>query len=151
MSALHGAHARLHFGSRRDPFTGRPDSHPGLDISGNTGDPVYATADGRVATAARTGDYGNLVVIEHAFGLTTRYGHLSRIAVAPGTEVKRGHVIGSTDATADSVKDNPITPEQLAATLYERLGIDYRKVYETPIGRPLKFVNDAEPVRELYA
>lgn len=90
------------FGSRRDPFTGRPDSHPGLDISGSTGDPVYATADGRIATAARTGDYGNLVVIEHAFGLTTRYGHLSKIAVTPGAEVKRGHVIGYVGSTGRS-------------------------------------------------
>jgi murein DD-endopeptidase MepM/ murein hydrolase activator NlpD len=94
------------FGSRSDPFTGRPDSHPGLDISGNLGDPVYATADGRVHTAARTGDYGNLVVIEHAFGLTTRYGHLSRIAVAPGTEVKRGHVIGYVGSTGRSTSSH---------------------------------------------
>lgn len=94
------------FGSRSDPFTGRPDSHPGLDISGNTGDPVYATADGRVATAARTGDYGNLVVIEHAFGLTTRYGHLSKIAVAPGAEIKRGHVIGYVGSTGRSTSSH---------------------------------------------
>jgi len=94
------------FGSRTDPFTGRPDSHPGLDISGNTGDPVYATADGRVATASRTGDYGNLVVIEHAFGLTTRYGHLSRIAVAAGAEVKRGDVIGYVGSTGRSTSSH---------------------------------------------
>ena len=94
------------FGSRQDPFTGRPDSHPGLDISGNMGDSVFATADGRVATAARTGDYGNLVVIEHAFGLTTRYGHLSRIAVAPGAEVKRGAVIGYVGSTGRSTSSH---------------------------------------------
>ena len=94
------------FGSRSDPFTGRPDSHPGLDISGNTGDPVFATADGRVATAGRTGDYGNLVVVEHAFGLTTRYGHLSRIAVAAGAEVKRGAVIGYVGSTGRSTSSH---------------------------------------------
>jgi murein DD-endopeptidase MepM/ murein hydrolase activator NlpD len=94
------------FGSRSDPFTGRPDSHPGLDISGSTGDPVYATADGRIATAGRTGDYGNLVVIEHAFGLTTRYGHLSKIAVEAGTEVKRGHVIGYVGSTGRSTSSH---------------------------------------------
>ena len=94
------------FGSRSDPFTGRPDSHPGLDISGNTGDSVFATADGRVAIAARTGDYGNLVVIEHAFGLTTRYGHLSRIAVAAGAEVKRGAVIGYVGSTGRSTSSH---------------------------------------------
>ena len=94
------------FGSRSDPFTGRPDSHPGLDISGNTGDPVYATADGRVASAGRTGDYGNLVVLEHAFGLTTRYGHLSRIGVAPGAQVKRGDVIGYVGSTGRSTSSH---------------------------------------------
>ena len=90
------------FGSRPDPFTGRPDSHPGLDISGKTGDPVYATADGTVHTAARTGDYGNLVIVEHAFGLTTRYGHLSRIAVTRGAAVKRGQVLGYVGSTGRS-------------------------------------------------
>jgi murein DD-endopeptidase MepM/ murein hydrolase activator NlpD len=94
------------YGSRPDPFTGRPDSHPGLDISGKTGDPVYATADGRVHTAARTGDYGNLVVIEHAFGLTTRYGHLSKIATTPGAEVKRGQVIGYVGSTGRSTSSH---------------------------------------------
>ena len=94
------------FGSRSDPFTGRPDSHPGLDISGHTGDSVFATADGHVATAARTGDYGNLVVIEHAFGLTTRYGHLSRIAVTAGAEVKRGAIIGYVGSTGRSTSSH---------------------------------------------
>ena len=75
---------------------------PGNMDPGTTGDPVYATADGRVATAGRTGDYGNLVVIEHAFGLTTRYGHLSRIAVPAGAEVKRGAVIGYVGSTGRS-------------------------------------------------
>jgi murein DD-endopeptidase MepM/ murein hydrolase activator NlpD len=90
------------FGVRSDPFTGRQASHPGLDISGKTGDPVYATADGRVATAGRTGDYGNLVIIEHAFGLTTRYGHLSRFNVKPGASVRRGDVIGYVGSTGRS-------------------------------------------------
>ncbi len=71
--------------------------------------------------------------------------------VIGGGGFKRGHVIGATDATADSVKDDPITPEQLTATLYERLGVDYRQVYETSIGRPLKLVDEAEPIRKLYA
>ena len=71
--------------------------------------------------------------------------------VIGGGGFTRGQVIGSTDAIADEVKDDPHTPEQLAATLYERLGVDYNKVYETSIGRPLKLVNDAEPIRKLYA
>src|SRR6185436_2083838 len=69
------------FGGRSDPFTGEPGYHQGLDISTEKGQPVYATADGTVQAASYTGDYGNLIVIKHGFGLVTRYGHLSRYNV----------------------------------------------------------------------
>lgn len=87
------------FGGRSDPFTGEPGFHQGLDISTDRGQPVYATADGAVESAAYTGEYGNLVVLKHAFGLATRYGHLSRFAVKRGQRVKRGDVIGHVGAT----------------------------------------------------
>jgi murein DD-endopeptidase MepM/ murein hydrolase activator NlpD len=87
------------FGGRSDPFTGEPGFHQGLDISTEKGQPVYATADGTVESASYTGDYGNLIVIKHDFGLTTRYGHLSGFAVKPGQTVKRGEVIGYVGAT----------------------------------------------------
>jgi murein DD-endopeptidase MepM/ murein hydrolase activator NlpD len=87
------------FGGRSDPFTGEPGFHQGLDISLEKGSPVYATADGRVDSAAYTGDYGNLIVLEHEFGLTTRYGHLSAFAVKPGQTVRRGDIIGSIGST----------------------------------------------------
>ena len=87
------------FGGRSDPFSGEPAFHQGLDISTEKGQPVYATADGTVETASYTGDYGNLIVIKHGFGLVTRYGHLSRYNVKPGSQVKRGHVIGFVGAT----------------------------------------------------
>ena len=87
------------FGGRSDPFTGEPGFHQGLDISTDRGQPVYATADGTVESAAYTGEYGNLVVLKHAFGLATRYGHLSRFAVKAGQTVKRGDVIGHVGAT----------------------------------------------------
>jgi murein DD-endopeptidase MepM/ murein hydrolase activator NlpD len=87
------------FGGRSDPFSGEPAFHQGLDISTEKGQPVYATADGTVETASYTGDYGNLVVIKHGFGLVTRYGHLSRYNVKPGSRVKRGDVIGFVGAT----------------------------------------------------
>ncbi|MGE3704553.1 MAG: M23 family metallopeptidase [Vicinamibacterales bacterium] len=90
------------FGRRSDPITGKPDFHEGLDISTDKGNPVIATADGTVATAAYSGDYGNLVVLEHDFGLTTRYGHLSRFNVKPGQQVKRGDVIGYVGSTGRS-------------------------------------------------
>jgi murein DD-endopeptidase MepM/ murein hydrolase activator NlpD len=87
------------YGSRSDPFTGRPDSHPGLDISADRGDPVHATADGKVERAGWSGDYGNLVVVTHNFGLSTRYAHLSKVSVKAGADVKRGDIIGYVGAT----------------------------------------------------
>lgn len=87
------------YGYRDDPFTGQRDFHPAVDISTRKGQPVYATATGRVTRASRNGAYGNLVEIDHGFGLTTRYGHLSEFVVATGDTVVRGDVIGSVGAT----------------------------------------------------
>jgi hypothetical protein len=86
-------------GPRRDPVSGAADFHAGLDIVGDRGEPVYATAAGRVEQASYSGAYGNLIVIDHGFGLETRYGHLSRFNVKPGTRVNRGDVIGALGAT----------------------------------------------------
>jgi murein DD-endopeptidase MepM/ murein hydrolase activator NlpD len=87
-------------GFRRDPVTGAAsDYHGGLDIAGEKGQPVYATASGTVATAGYRGDYGNLVVIDHGFGLESKYGHLSKFTVKPGQKVRRGDIIGSVGAT----------------------------------------------------
>lgn len=86
-------------GNRADPFTGEKDFHPGLDISADKGDPVYATADGKVVNAAPAGNYGNLVVIEHGYGLETRYGHLSAFKVKQDQTVKRGDLIGLVGST----------------------------------------------------
>jgi murein DD-endopeptidase MepM/ murein hydrolase activator NlpD len=60
---------------------------------------VYATASGTVELASSSGDYGNLVVLNHGFGLVTRYGHLSRFAVQAGQRIARGDVIGYVGAT----------------------------------------------------
>ncbi|MDQ3421778.1 MAG: M23 family metallopeptidase [Acidobacteriota bacterium] len=94
------------FGSRRDPFTGGTDFHPGLDISGNTGQAIQAPADGNVVDASYTGNYGNLVTIDHGFGITTRYAHLSRFAISPGQEVRRGQVIGYVGTTGRSTSSH---------------------------------------------
>jgi len=82
------------FGRRTDPFTGRPDFHPGIDISADKGTPIRATADGVVESASFSGAYGNLVVLDHGFGISTRYGHMSRFAVKAGDHVNRGDIIG---------------------------------------------------------
>jgi murein DD-endopeptidase MepM/ murein hydrolase activator NlpD len=86
-------------GNRSDPFTGEKDFHPGLDISADKGDPVYATADGAISNAASAGNYGNLVIIDHGYGLETRYGHLSAFKVKLGQVVKRGDLIGLVGST----------------------------------------------------
>jgi len=87
------------YGNRRDPFDGGADFHPGLDIAANKGTPIRATADGTVKDAAYNGNYGNAVLLEHGFGIATRYGHLSRFAVRSGQEIRRGDVIGYVGAT----------------------------------------------------
>lgn len=86
-------------GSRPDPITGDKDFHQGLDISADQGSEVYATADGTVTHAAAEGGYGNLIVLDHGYGLETRYGHLSRYNVRPGDKVKRGDVVGFVGST----------------------------------------------------
>lgn len=90
------------FGNRRDPFTGGRDFHPGLDISADHGQSVVAPADGVVVSASSSGNYGNLVVIDHGFGITTRYAHLSRFAVQPGESISRGQTIGFVGSTGRS-------------------------------------------------
>jgi len=86
-------------GWRRDPITGGDDFHAGLDIAGEKGQPVYATAAGRVSRSGYQGDYGNLIVLDHGFGLQTKYGHLLSSSVKPGDQVNRGDVIGRVGAT----------------------------------------------------
>ncbi|MGH9202904.1 MAG: M23 family metallopeptidase, partial [Vicinamibacterales bacterium] len=81
-------------GPRIDPVTGAADFHEGLDIVSDKGQPVYATAAGTVAQSSSQGAYGNLIVVDHGFGLETRYGHLSAMSVKRGDTVKRGDVIG---------------------------------------------------------
>ena len=94
------------YGTRRDPFTGSADFHPGLDISADDGQRILAPADGTVASAGTNGNYGNLIVIEHGYGITTRYGHLSRFAVGPRQAVKRGDVIGYVGSTGRSTSSH---------------------------------------------
>ena len=86
-------------GNRADPFTGEKDFHPGLDISADKGDPVYSTADGKVVNASAAGNYGNLVIVDHGYGIETRYGHLSAFKVKVGQAVKRGDLLGLVGST----------------------------------------------------
>lgn len=87
------------YGYRRDPFTHERTFHAALDISTGYGQPVWATADGRVAITERNGNYGKMIEIDHGFGLQTRYGHLSDYAITVGETVERGQIIGYAGAT----------------------------------------------------
>ena len=90
------------YGYRNDPLTGRRAYHNGVDISAPKGRPVIATADGVVTRAGNIGSLGRAVYVSHGFGVSTRYGHLSKVAVEPGTRVKRGDVIGYVGNTGRS-------------------------------------------------
>jgi murein DD-endopeptidase MepM/ murein hydrolase activator NlpD len=111
------------FGIRRNPFGGGGrEFHEGLDIAADFGTPVNATADGLVIWAAPHAGYGNAVVLYHSNGITTRYGHLSRISVEAGQRVRRGDQIGNVGSTGRSTgphvhyevreNDQPVSPER---------------------------------------
>ncbi len=90
------------FGNRIDPFTGQPDFHPGLDISTPRGTKVVAPADGVVVFVGQKNGYGNAIVIDHGYGVVTRYGHLDGFEARPGQRVRRGDVIGFVGSTGRS-------------------------------------------------
>lgn len=91
------------FGFRRNPFGGRTyEFHAGMDIDGEKGDSVIAPGGGTIIKAGWEGGYGNLIEIDHGSGLTTRYGHLSKVEVAIGDTVTRGQLIGLIGSTGRS-------------------------------------------------
>ncbi|MFL6791020.1 MAG: peptidoglycan DD-metalloendopeptidase family protein [Bradyrhizobium sp.] len=90
------------FGVRSDPFLGRPAMHTGLDFRAASGDPVRATANGKVVSSGWAGGYGRMVEIDHGNGLSTRYGHLSEISVKVGDTIKIGQIIGAVGSTGRS-------------------------------------------------
>ena len=90
---------RSRYGYRSDPFTDERTFHQGIDISTGYGQPVRATAGGRVVEAGRNGSLGKMIEIDHGFGRRTRYAHLSEFAIRVGDDVERGEVIGYAGAT----------------------------------------------------
>ncbi|MDQ3321751.1 MAG: M23 family metallopeptidase [Acidobacteriota bacterium] len=116
------------FGQRRNPFGGYSyEFHAGLDIGGDMGDVIVAPANGVVSKADWMGGYGNMVEINHGNGLTTRYGHLSRIGVRAGDKLQRGQVLGLVGSTGRStgphlhfevrLNDRPINPRRFLPPL----------------------------------
>lgn len=115
------------FGGRRNPFGGSSyEFHSGQDIDAQTGDPVVAGASGKVTFVGWQNGYGQLVVIDHGGGLTSRYGHLSHIDVALGQSVERSQFIGRVGSTGRStgphlhyeirINDEPVNPVQYLLT-----------------------------------
>lgn len=110
------------FGYRISPFTGRRELHAAYDIANREGTPIMAPADGVVTFAGKKGLYGNLVIIDHGYGLVTRYGHLHSMDVKKGEKVKRGAVIAKMGSTGRSTGPHvhyevrlngvPVSPEK---------------------------------------
>jgi murein DD-endopeptidase MepM/ murein hydrolase activator NlpD len=108
------------FGERIDPFNGEGAFHSGVDIGSNYGHPVIAPADGVVTFADFLGGYGKAVMLDHGHGISTRYGHLSGYAVAPGQHIHRGDLIGYVGLSGRStgphlhyevrINDTPVNP-----------------------------------------
>lgn len=90
------------FGWRRNPISGNFQPHRGMDLAAPSGTPIVATMDGTVAAAGWHGGYGLLVSLDNVEGLETRYGHLSRLAVSEGQQVRKGDVIGYVGSTGNS-------------------------------------------------
>ena len=90
------------FGYRISPFSGKTALHAGLDIAAAPGSPVYAPADGVVVFASYDESYGKLVTVDHGYGVTTRFGHLSQIYVQTGQRVSKWDVIGAVGNTGRS-------------------------------------------------
>jgi murein DD-endopeptidase MepM/ murein hydrolase activator NlpD len=110
------------FGVRMDPFVGAPAMHTGLDFRGDSGDPIRATAAGKVVSAGWQGGYGKMVEIDHGNGFSTRYGHMSDIGVSVGQTVRIGQILGKIGSTGRStgphlhyetrVEDKAVDPQK---------------------------------------
>jgi murein DD-endopeptidase MepM/ murein hydrolase activator NlpD len=119
------------FGVRSDPFRGSAAMHPGIDLAGQYGTPIYATADGTVLRAGwNSGGYGNLVEIDHGRGITTRYGHMSKILVSEGQHVTRGQQVGRMGSTGRSTGNH----------LHYEVRIDGRAVNPIPFMKSTDYV-----------
>ncbi|MET1754018.1 M23 family metallopeptidase [Novosphingobium sp. RD2P27] len=99
---LEGIKLTSSFGMRNHPVVGGMRAHKGIDLAAPVGTPIYATADGLIGKASWFGGYGLYVQIKHGNDLETRYGHMSRLNVAEGQQVRKGDVIGYVGSTGRS-------------------------------------------------
>jgi len=91
-----------HFGWRDSPHGGGTKRHAGLDVAAPIGTPIVAAADGHVIFAAYNKAYGNVMVVDHGYGLTSKYAHCSKFVAQPGDRVKRGELIARVGNTGRS-------------------------------------------------
>ena len=120
-----GAREASGFGNRVDPFLGTMAFHSGLDLELPAGSPARSTAAGTVISAGWNGGYGLMVEVRHAHGFSTRYAHLSSIAVSEGQEIKIGETVGRVGTTGRStgphlhyetrMGDTPLDPRRFLA------------------------------------
>ena len=143
---------------RLHPISGRIRAHKGIDYAAPTGTPIRAAGSGKVEFAGRKGGYGNCVVLNHGNGITTLYGHMSRISQAAqrGDRVSQGEVIGYVGTTGAStgphlhyeyrvrgVHKNPATvtmprtelPTQYRAEFQQQAGVALARL--AVVARPL--------------
>jgi len=119
------------FGVRSDPFRGAAAMHPGIDLAGPVGTPIYATAEGTVLRSGwNSGGYGNLIEVNHGRGITTRFGHLSAILVSAGEHITRGQLIGRMGSTGRSTGSH----------LHYEVRIDGRAVNPIPFMKSTDYV-----------
>jgi murein DD-endopeptidase MepM/ murein hydrolase activator NlpD len=160
------------FGMRRHPILGYRRMHAGIDFKARYGTPIVAVSDGRVSAAGRSGGCGIAVRLEHGGGLSTRYCHMSRMAVSGGQQVRRGQVIGYVGSTGLSTGPHlhyemyrggrAINPASVAFVTRAELSgtdlIDFRRrlirLKEISVGEALKDLaplpNEVKvPVREI--
>ncbi|QMU62803.1 MAG: peptidoglycan DD-metalloendopeptidase family protein [Gammaproteobacteria bacterium] len=91
-----------YFGKRTSPFSGKTETHRGVDFAGKAGNDVVAVAGGVITHASKKGAYGYLVEIDHGNGYVTRYGHNQMVHVQVGEAIKRGQVIAKLGSTGRS-------------------------------------------------
>ncbi len=99
---VEGVHFSSDYGMRVHPVLGGRRAHKGVDLAAPVGTPIYATADGTISRADWFSSYGLYVSIEHGGNIETRYGHMSRLNVAAGQEVRKGDIIGFVGTTGRS-------------------------------------------------
>jgi len=101
-SPVQGGRVSSEYGMRTHPITGRRKMHSGMDIAAPKGTGVSSMANGKVTFAGKRGGYGNMIIVDHGNGITTRYAHLNSINVQRGQSVNAGQHIGGVGSTGHS-------------------------------------------------